>query len=270
VKRFAAATLSIALLAGQAPAQNAPEARLAHIEAAIAQDRLTQAELMLGNAVPTDPREALLYADLRLAQKRHADALPVYRQVQQAVPSEGAAWRGAGMALLHLGQVKEAEASLREAVSRSAGDWRSWNALGVALDKQGRWGESATAYDRALALAPGTAAILNNRAYSLILQRRYDDALPLLEQAQAQDRSDRQVAVNLQLVRGMTGEAPKRGANETRGQWAARLNTAGYGALMAGDLKRAQSLFARALEVSETHYEAAARNLERVEAALKR
>lgn len=270
MKRFAAATLSIALLAGQAPAQTAPDARLAHIEAAIAQDRLTQAELMLGNAVPTDPREALLYADLRLAQKRYTDALPVYRQVQQLAPSDAAAWRGAGMALLHLGQVKEAEASLREAVSRGERDWRSWNALGVALDKQARWQESAAAYDRALALAPGSAIIINNQAYSLILQRRFDDALPLLEAAHARDRSDQQVAVNLQLARGMTGKAPKRGANETRSQWAARLNTAGYGALMAGDLKHAQSLFARALEVSETHYEAAARNLERVEAALKR
>jgi Flp pilus assembly protein TadD len=47
-----------------------------------------------------------------------------------------------------------------------------------------------------------------------------------------------------------------------------RLNNAGYAAFLAGDLADARSLFARAIEASDTRYELAEHNLARVERAM--
>lgn len=265
--------LAQAPAAVEAPAPQAavdPQARLAEIRAAIDGGRLVQAEVMLG-AQPADPSaaELRLFGDLRLAQRRYDEAARLFLRLEQLEPQSSHAAGRLGMALSHLGRKEDAEARLRKAVGLSGADWQSWNALGVVLDARHAWIESRQAYGQALALAPEQPAVLNNAGYSLILQGRAHEAREMLVKARSLAPDDQRIATNSQIADGMAGFYPKKKATkETDAQWAVRLNNAGYGAMLVGDLPKARSLFARAIKASDTHYEAAERNLARVENAL--
>jgi Flp pilus assembly protein TadD len=249
-----------------------PRARQAEIRAAIDGGRLVQADLMLG-ALPDAPSidELRLFGDLRLAQQRYVDAAKLFLKLEQLTPQDAHAISRLGMALLHLDRLDDAEARLRKAVALPGADWQSWNVLGVLLDGRRAWIESRQAYAQALALAPNEPKVLNNAAYSLILQDHAGEAREMLAKAHALAPADPRITVNIEIADGMAGFYPKkRAANETNAQWAAHLNNAGYGAMLAGDLPKARSLFARAIEASNTHYDAAEKNLARVESQLGR
>jgi Tfp pilus assembly protein PilF len=63
--------------------------------------------------------------------------------------------------------------------------------LGLTYDRLGRAAEAEAAYRRALALEPALpqrdAAVYNTYGYFLYRQRRYEEAIPLLERALALD-----------------------------------------------------------------------------------
>jgi len=275
--------IALLLLLAQAPAVSSeaiqlpavvtdPQARLADVRNAIAGGRLVQAELMLG-AMPATPTatDLRLFGDLRLAQKRYDEAGRLFLQLVQIEPQNTHAASRLGMALIQLGRAADAEAYLLKAVALPGADWHSWNALGAVLDARRAWTESRQAYGHALALAPDQPMVLNNAGYSLILQGRAHEAREMLSKARAIAPDDQRIATNSQIADGMAGFYPKkRAANEDDGQWASRLNNAGYGALIAGDLPKARSLFARAIKASDTYYEAAEKNLARVESQLGR
>lgn len=277
--------IALLILLAQAPAAAAgeapppppavamdPQARLAEIRAAIDGDRLTQAELMLG-AMPEAPSatELRLFGDLRLAQKRYDEAARLFFRLEKlGAPSAHVASR-LGMALMHLGRNEDAEARLRTAVALPGADWQAWNALGAVLDARRAWAESRQAYGQAMTLAPEQPTVLNNAGYSLILQSRAHEARELLGKARALAPNDQRIATNSQIADGMAGFYPKkRASKENDAQWAARLNNAGYGAMLVGDLPKARSLFARAIKANDTYYDAAEKNLARVESALGR
>jgi Flp pilus assembly protein TadD len=261
-----------AVLPPQPTAIADPQARLAEIRAAIDGGRLVQAELMLG-AMPAAPSavELRLFADLRFAQQRYADAGRLFLRLEPLQPDDSHVASRLGIALLHLGRTEDAEARLRKAVALPGADWQSWDALGVLLDGRKAWVDSRQAYGHALSLAPEQPSVLNNFAYSLILQGHAVEAREMLAKARAAAPADQRILVNSQVADGMAGFYPKkRAANESGTQWAAHLNNAGYGAMLAGDLPKARSLFARAIKASDTYYEAAEKNLARVESQLGR
>ena len=254
----------------QATATADPQTRLAEIHAAIDGGRLVQAELMLG-PVPTAPSAAQLrlFGDLRLAQQRFVEAAKLFLQLEQVQPDDTHTESRLGIALLHLGRIDDAETRLRKAAQLPGADWQTWNALGVLLDGRKAWVESRQAYAHALSLAPDQPTVLNNAAYSLILQSHPAEARDMLAKARAIAPDDPRIAVNSQIADGMAGYYPKkRASNETDAQWAAHLNNSGYGAMLVGDLPKARSLFAQAIKASDTHYEAAEKNLARVESQL--
>ena len=260
-----------AIAAAVSPAPADAPGRLQEIRAAISGGRLIQAELMLQQSPPASPDEKRLLADLRLAQKRYAEAADLFINLQSIAPSDPYPASRAGIALLQLGRTAEAEFRLRAAVVLPGADWRAWNALGVVLDRKAAWQESRACYDRALRLAPREPTIFNNAGYSLILQRNGPEARALLLKARKLDRADKQIKVNLEIADAMAGAVPDvRTAQESDADWAARLNNAGYGAFLAGNLIGARSLFARAIEASSTRYDTAERNLAEVERMLHR
>lgn len=263
--------LAILLLAQTAPA-GAAAARdeTAAIRAAIEGGRLIQARTMLESnrqEGASIPEQAVLEADLLMAEHRYRDALSRYLRLALETPGDAHLWTGAGLASLRLGGKAEALARLQRAVALPRVDWRAWNAIGVLLDEERDWVGSAEAYDRALALAPDKATIWNNRGYSLLLQRRFDEGLAALDRAAALDGNNRRILVNRGLARALTGHYPTaRGERESAADWAARLNNAGYAAWLAGDRMAARSLLARAVQASEVHNGRALANLARVEA----
>ncbi len=241
------------------------------IETAIAQGRLHQAELMVAShrvAGAADSRLDALEADLLLAQHKHEAALAIYLKLAAAAPEEAHFWTGAGIASLQLRRLDDAMAQLRRAAALPGADWKTWNALGVLSDHRRAWQASEEAYGRALALAPASPVALNNRGYSLLLQKRFGEALDLLRRAAALEPENQRIALNLKLAAAMSGDySLRRGPRESAQAWARRLNNAGYAAWLAGDRAAARSLLARAIEASEIHYSRAAENLKLVEAA---
>ena len=87
-----------------------------------------------------------------------------------------------GNVLDELGLSREAEIAYRRAIERSAGFADAWFNLGVLQEKMERERDALESYKSAFAVEPGYADALHNAALLLMRQRRFDAALPLLEQ----------------------------------------------------------------------------------------
>lgn len=257
-------------VAGSHPAwAQAPAAPVAQIREAIEGGRLLQAGVMLDNATAPqreDPDFQMLRADLAFAAREDEQALALYRPLAGTGEAGAHAAEGAGIAALRLDRNSEAEPLLRAALAQSPGLWRAWNALGVAMDRAGRWDDAGKAYARALALRPGEAAVLANNGYSLFLQHRLDEAALLLSRAAAAAPDDPVIRADRDMVDVLRGRFPEeKPKNESMAVWARRLNNAGYAAYAAGDRTTAKALITRAIFASETYYRRAANNLDLIE-----
>jgi Flp pilus assembly protein TadD len=235
------------------------------IEAAIDAGRLTQARMMLASAdlaKATGERVDMVLGRYFLAQGQDVLALERFDRLLVLGPSSRAA-TGAGMASLRLNQPDKAKRYFTSAIAEDPNSWQAWNGLGVIADAARDWSGAEAAYDRALALRPQEAAILNNKGYSLTLQHRYAEAAAVLEKAAKQEPGNPRIRTNLQMALALGGNYPA--AIGADGGDARRLNNAGYAAWMKGDLSAARALLARAVEASPSWYEVAAANLETVE-----
>ena len=252
-----------------ASAALAPDDRLAEAAHALAAGRPEQARTMIAAAVAEgaagEPVERLL-ADLAFATGDYGRALAGYRVLLKAHPPDARAAERAGISALQSGDIEEAVVLLERATGLPGAGWRAWNARAVAADRQRDWRTAERAYDRAAALAPEQAEILNNRGWSLMLRGQWSDAVEPLAAAARLAPGHRRIAANLDLARSATSaELPERRPGEGGADWAARLNDAGVAAALQGDRRRAVAAFARAIEASDRWYQRAANNLAAVE-----
>lgn len=260
--------LALVLAEPTPPAAAAPapsSISLAEVGKAIAAGRLDQAKEMLGVALAAgakgEPVDRLL-ADLHLARGEHAQALAYYGTLLAAHPDELLLLERAGISALKLGRVGEATALLDRATRQPGAGWRTWNARGVAADRQGRWNEADAAYAQAIALDANRAEVHSNHGWSLMLRGRWDEALAAFERATALNPKLPRLANNLELARAAVEVAlPQRRAGELDEDYAARLNDAGVIAAAAGQTQRAQAAFAQAIELRSRWYAKAADNL---------
>ena len=105
-----------------------------------------------------------------------------------------------GKLLVQQGRASDAAQFLRRAVELSPSDWTFYSALGVAYDQMGDPANAKLAYEHALALKPGEAAILNNYGMSRMLAGDTDAARALMTQAKASGSTDPKIASNLALL----------------------------------------------------------------------
>ena len=140
--------LALALADPAPPPEPPAQLSLAEAGRAIAAGRLDQAKAMLSVAVAAgvkgDPVDRLL-ADLAFARGENEQALGLYKALLTVHPDELLLLERGGIAALRLGRVGEATALLDRATRLPAAGWRSWNARGVAADRQGRWDEADAA-----------------------------------------------------------------------------------------------------------------------------
>ena len=268
--------LSLALLLALAepvavaasPAQQSqPQSQISLAEAgrAIAAGRLDQAKSILGVAIAAgakgEPVDRLL-ADLSFARGENEQALSLYKVLLAGHPDELLLLERAGIAALRLGWVAESTALLDRATHQPQAGWRSWNARGVAADRQGRWDEAGAAYARAMALDPSRAEVANNLGWSMMLQGRWAEALAGFERAAVLNPQLPRLANNLELARAaVAADLPHRLAGEDDDAYAARLNDAGVVAAASGETKKAEAAFAQAIEMRSRWYRRAADNL---------
>ncbi len=251
-------TLAVALsLGGAEPLDEAARALIA--------GRLDQAGEMIAAARQRGTRgEAIdrLQADHQLASGATEKALVAYRALLALHPEDLLLLERAGKAALKLGRDREATALLDRATLLPGAGWRAWNLRGVAADRRGAFDEADSAYLRAFALAPGEAALANNRGWSLMLRGRWVDAEAMFITALTLDPKVAHGAANLELARaGTSGDLPSRNAGESDAAFAARLNDAGVLAAAVGDHPRALAAFTQAIDARSNWFGRAAENL---------
>jgi Flp pilus assembly protein TadD len=257
------ALFAAALLAAQ------PVIGLGDTVQALQSGRLEQARIMLDAAIKSGAQGEevdRLLAELAFRSGDYAAALERYQRLAALHPQEALTLERAGIAAVHVGDIRRATAALNAATMLPGASWRAWNGRGAAADLRRDWEDADLAFGHALELAPDRPEVLNNRGWSLMLRGQWAEALPFIERAAALDPKSRRIADNLELARAAVAEdLPRRRPGEGDSDWAARLNDAGVLAAAGGDRKRAIAAFAQALEASRSWFARAANNLAIVE-----
>ena len=150
---------------------------------ALERDDFASAEAVARSALQRDPAngEALYLLGCRfLFQDRFNEALEPLREAFRLVSRRGVAHR-LGYCYLALGELKQAESALRHEVSVHPDFVAAYNALGVALVRQGKRSEALAVFHEALKRDPQSAEANNNAANVLSELGRDEEALPYLQ-----------------------------------------------------------------------------------------
>ena len=233
---------------------------------AIQAGRIDQARLMIARAAAAGAGASQLHlvlGELAFASGKYAEALAHYDRVSAGGQKTGQWLERAGIAALHLADIKRAAQYISRAKADPYASWRAWNACGVLADLQADWTKADECYERAAQIAPQEAAPLNNRGWSLLLRSDWGEALQYFERASELDKGSSRIARNLEMTRSALGsDLPRRRAGESQREWAARLNDAGVAATILGNEQKAVAAFTQAIDANEVWYQRAANNLE--------
>ncbi len=113
------------------------------------------------------------------------DALYLFVQALEKDPDHADALSGLSLAFGHRATkydfgkeaAHEAEAAARRALKSAPGNARSWHALGLALDAQGKVSKALQAYQQAVAIDPDEVSAMSSAAYLLQIEGRLHEAL---------------------------------------------------------------------------------------------
>jgi Flp pilus assembly protein TadD len=150
---------------------------------------------------------------LRL-QGRLDEAAKAFVQLMLVAPADPAVLGEYGKTLVQQGHSREAVVILTRAVALRTGNWTYYSALGVAYDQLSKRKQAREAYDRALALKPGEASVLNNYALSRMLAGDYAGARKMFEQIETMGANDPKIAANLAKLDALQGGHMQRAAAE--------------------------------------------------------
>ena len=195
-----------------APADSAViKSQLEEAQGAAAAGRLDQARLMIANAIAagapeTDADRAI--GNVAFEAGKYAEALAAFQQVLKVTPSDQRILERAGISAIQLGDVKLAGALIERAVVSPAATWRAWNARGAIADFDHDWDRADAAFDKAAALAPDRAEIVNNRGWSRVLRGDWAGAISYFERAAELDPKSIRIANNLQLAQSALATRP--------------------------------------------------------------
>jgi Flp pilus assembly protein TadD len=155
---------------------------------------------------PRDPEKALNYARNLKAMGAKRQALAVLQQASIFAGNNRALFSEYGRLALEFDQITLAQRLLEQADDPANPDWHVISARGTVLAKQGSYHDAIPFYERALALAPGQASVLNNLALAYAMEGSPEKAEPLLKRAAATGDHDPRVSQNLALVLGLQGK----------------------------------------------------------------
>lgn len=211
---------------------------------------------------PNNPRALMGIAESYLAIHDPEKALAMFERVGREIPDKRAvALQGQGLALFAMGRREESQKRLLEAVKMDPGLWRAWNAIGANFDAKRDWKDALASYDKASAANPSAAAVLNNKGMSLFMQGRDKEAEAAFQEALKQDPRSPVIRRNLRLALAWQGKYDEALAGLSQDQMPAGLNNVGYIAMVRGDYSMAQQFLSRAVQLSPSYYEKAAKNL---------
>ncbi len=114
-----------------------------------------QFEFLL-RADPNDPEARLGNAWVQYHGGQYGGALRRFRTLARE-RSDSRAWFGAGLCLINLERLPEAERAFRTVTDLEPGSWQAWGNLAGIYERTGRMDEAREAYGRILRLRPGDA-----------------------------------------------------------------------------------------------------------------
>ncbi len=215
---------------------------------------------------PGMPPAQLGLGECLLALGKPQEAKQLFQSLKSNAGLHAAASQGEGLALLALGQPEAAAVPLTDATNANSTLWRSWNALGDVADHRHQPEEALKLYDKALAINPNSAAIINNIGYSRLLSGDTARAVESFHSALALDPRSETIRNNLRLAIAADGKYTDAIVATTRDQLPIVLNNVGYVAMQKGDVSTASAYFARAMEASSSYASVTAKNLELLKA----
>ncbi|MGB4056766.1 MAG: tetratricopeptide repeat protein [Alphaproteobacteria bacterium] len=162
-----------------------------------------------------DPQSAINYAAALREAEYYNQAALVLAPFANDKKSPAAAKTEYAAVQLALGNDKQAEKYAQKAVLQDNTDFRAYHYLGIALDGQGMHKEAERAFRKALDMWQGDPIpVMNNLALNLASQEYLDEAVEILEKAQAIAPDRVEVERNLRIVRTLlqsARHAPKPG-----------------------------------------------------------
>lgn len=162
----------------------------------------------------TDIESSVRQAQEARLAGHYDDAIHILSQLMMVASDDHRVVGEYGKNLAENGRAQEAVQFLSRAVALQPSEWSYYSALGVAYDQVGDQNSARNAYEQALKLRPGDAAILNNYALSRMLAKDPDGARALMERAQkAGGASDPKIARNIDLVNKLAPPALKTAAD---------------------------------------------------------
>jgi Flp pilus assembly protein TadD len=154
---------------------------------------------------PTDPRPLVQLGQTLAKLGSASGAAQAFKAALQLDGTNTEALRGLGTAMLNTGEPEAAIAQYEKALDQGE-DYRLYNGMAVAHDMLGDHGAAQTYYRAALDLSPGNLEVTNNLALSLALEGRYQEAIPLLQEAAADPMATARYRQNLAFVYGLAGD----------------------------------------------------------------
>lgn len=231
---------------------------------ALDEDRLDDAGQLLDRVLIAEPenwRALLLLAELHLASGAPTRAEPIFQSLTDKADVDARALQGLGITLILQGKQDSGVDRLRQAVEMDSGLWRAWNALGYYHDSNSDWEASAKSYSKAIESNPDSMMIYNNRGFSMLMQKRLEEAVADFNRALRIDPDFDIAQENLRLALAWQGKYVHAMAGTENRDMARILNNVGFIALMRGDYDNAESYLLRAMEADPRYNDTAARNL---------
>lgn len=112
----------------------------------------------------------------------------------------------AGKALIEGGRAFEAVRYLKEASEEMPNNWSALSSYGVALDQIGEHDTAQLKYDQALALAPNSTIVMNNKGLSYAMSGDLGRAVATLRHTVGMPGSDARMRQNLALALALKGD----------------------------------------------------------------
>ncbi len=197
------------------------------------------------------------------------EAAKEFRQIISRDPNFALAYDGLGRANVASGDFKNAEENFRKAISLNGSLWEDKNFLGFVLDQQKRYDEAIPLYQQAIAVKPEQGYLYNNLGISYLLKGEYEKAVKSFLEAIKTGEQSSKVYNNLGVALFRSGrqkeafEAFKKGSGE-----AAAYNNMGYVYLSNGKYEEAVQNFDAAINLNPKYYEKAHENKNRTISAM--
>jgi Flp pilus assembly protein TadD len=241
----------------------APET-LILVERALAEGRFDDAGRLIERVLLTEPENweaQLLVGELHLASGDVESAASIFESLVDNADVGARALQGLGIALTLQGVLDRGVENLQQAVAQDPGLWRAWNALGYYHDSNRDWPAAADSYGKALEGNPESTLIYNNRGFSMLMQRRLEEAVADFNRVLQMDPDFEVARENLRLALAWQGKYIHAMAGAPEADMARILNNVGFIALMRGDYGNAEAYLLRAMEADPAYNATAARNL---------